>query len=126
MKLAAITCGIVAAVMAIPARACGPGMTTAPSGGGNSTHPGRQRWVRHRMKQLDQQMHDHREANKWSDGLGYATGEFVPQMHRNAAEERRYMINRFEYLALKTERGKASAKDRAEMRWLQGELLSSH
>ena len=122
-KLSAITCGVLVLVMASPVLACGPAVS---SGGGGSSNPGRKRWVRHRTRQLDQQMHDYREARKWSDGLGYATGEFVPQMHRNQAEERRYMINRYEYLALKQERGKASAQDKAEMRALQRTLLPSH
>ena len=51
------------------------------------------------------------------------TAEYVPQMHRNSAERRQYYINRFEFLALKAERGKATAKDIAEMRALQHYLL---
>jgi hypothetical protein len=44
-------------------------------------------------------------------------------MHRNPVERRQYLINRYEFLALKTERGKATAKDIAELRALQNYLL---
>jgi hypothetical protein len=71
-------------------------------------------------------MDDYRKAQRTADNLGYATGEWVPQMHRNQAERRQYMINRYEFLALKAERGKASGKDIAELRALQNALLSGH
>ena len=118
-------------VIVRPTFACGPGMNG--SGGGTMTNntgrpsnmsPGREQWTRKRIKHLRGQMDDYKKAQRTADGLGYATGEYVPQMHRNPAEQRQYYINRYEFLALKRERGKASQKDIAEMRALQHYLLS--
>jgi hypothetical protein len=69
-------------------------------------------------------MDDYKKAQRTADGLGYATGEYLPQMHRNSAEQRHHYINRYEFLALKRERGKATQKDVAEMRALQHYLLN--
>lgn len=115
-------------LFALPALANGPmpgdpGTSSSTSAQPNNMSPGRQRWTKRRMKHLRQQMTDYKKAQQTADALGYATGEYVPQLHRNPAEVRRHMINRYEFLALKAERGKASANDIAEMRALQAALL---
>ncbi|MEP7016130.1 MAG: hypothetical protein ABI925_11875 [Verrucomicrobiota bacterium] len=123
MKIRVVLIVSLAALIALPAIACGPSGGSSQNTG-HSMSPGRKQWTKKRMKHLKQQMSDYNSAQKWSDGLGYATGEWVPQMHRNSAEHRRYMINRYEFLALKAEHGRASANDIAEMRGLQAALLS--
>ena len=129
MKMHCVLVVMLIGILAGPAFACGPTMNG--SGGGTMTNtghpsnmsPGRERWTRKRIKHLRGQMDDYKKAQRTADGLGYATGEYVPQMHHNPAEQRQYYINRYEFLALKAERGKASAKDLAEMRALQNYLL---
>ena len=97
--------------------------STVTTGGGTQMNSGRDRWTRRRIKHLRQQNDDYRKAQRTADTLGYATGEYVPQMHRNTAAQRQHMINRYEFLALKAERGKATQKDVAELRALQHYLL---
>jgi hypothetical protein len=99
--------------------------TTVTTGGGRQMSGGRDRFSRRRIKHLRQEMDDYRKAQRAADALGYGTGEYLPQMHRNPAERRQYMINRYEFLALKAERGRASAKDIAEMHALQHHLLGN-
>lgn len=110
--------GALALLVSSPAFANDPSM---PSGGQMS--PGRDHYTRKRIKELKQQMTDYKHAQRTADTLGYATGEYVPQMHHNAAAYRQHLINRYEFLALKAERGKATAKDVAEMHALQNALL---
>jgi hypothetical protein len=120
---------ILAGIVAVPAFGCGPmgtgsgGGTTTSNGGGRQISPGRERFTRRRIHHLRRQMDDYKKAQRTADNLGYATGEWAPQMHRNPAERRQYYINRYEFLALKAERGKATSKDLAEMRALQHHLL---
>jgi hypothetical protein len=128
MKIRVLLIVAFTALFALPALANGPmpgdpGTSSSTSVQPNNMSPGRQRWTKRRMKHLRQQMTDYKKAQQTADALGYATGEYVPQLHRNPAEVRRHMINRYEFLALKAERGKASANDVAEMRALQSALL---
>lgn len=127
MKIRTVSLASLAAVFALPAFANGPmpGDPGMSSSAPKNTSPGRQQWTKKRIKHLKQQMSDHKKARQWSDNLGYATGEYVPQLHRNAAEQRKHLINLYEFLALKAERGKATAKDIAQMRALQQYLLST-
>lgn len=125
MKIRVLLTAALTVLFALPAFANGPmpgdpGMSSNPP---SKMTPGRQKWTKRRMKHLKQQMSDYNKARQTADTLGYATGEYVPQLHRNPAEVRRHMINRYEFLALKAERGKASANDIAEMRALQAALL---
>jgi Ni/Co efflux regulator RcnB len=130
MSIRTVLIAIFAAVFVLPAFANDPAMSTNNGGGtqmngGSQNNPGRVRWTRKRIKHLRQRIDDYKKAERASDNLGYATGEWVPQMHRNQAERRQYLINRYEFLALKAERGRATAKDIAEMRALQNSLLGS-
>jgi hypothetical protein len=120
-------------VFSLPAFGNGPGMTDTPmtngggtttnNGGGRQMSPGRDQWTRRRIKHLRRQMDDYKKAQRASDNLGYATGEYVPQIHRNPAEYRQHLINRYEFLALKAERGKATSNDIAEMHAIKHRLL---
>ena len=114
--------GALALLIPLPAFANDPSM---PSGGtsGSQMNPGRDHYTRKRIKELKTQMTDYKKAQRAADTLGYATGEWVPQMHRNPAAYRQHLINRYEFLALKAERGKATSKDIAEMRALHNHLL---
>jgi|KBSMisStaDraftv2_1062788.scaffolds.fasta_scaffold119581_2 Ni/Co efflux regulator RcnB len=129
MKIRTALVVFAVAIFVTPAIACGPmggstgGTTMTNNTGGRQMSQGRDQWSKKRIKHLRRQMDDYKKAQRTADGLGYATGEYVPQMHRNPAEQRQYYINRYEFLALKAERGKATQKDIAEMRALQHYLL---
>ena len=132
MKVRTLLIAVLTALFGLPVFANGPMPGDPGMSGGNSTsntntggqmHPGRERFTRRRIKHLRQEMDDYKKAQRTADQLGYATGEYVPQMHRNPAERRQYLINRYEFLALKAERGKATAKDIADLRALQNYLL---
>ena len=104
--------------IAAPALACGPGMSNSGPSPQQKQHHHR------RIKELKQKMHDYKSAQKWSDGLGYATGEAVPQMNRNKAEHRQYLIHYYEFLVHKEQLGKASMKEQIERRTLEKYLLN--
>ena len=127
---------ISAVVGAYPALANGPmpGDSQAPNNNGSSQmSPERERWVRNRMKHLRDEMHEQQKADtiaREMDRLQAATnnnyGRFMFPEGASPAAQHQYMINRYEFLALKAERGKATPKERAEMRALQHRLVGSH
>ena len=127
MKLQALSVSILAAMLVQPVLANDPTMSnTAPSNASSSAtgprtmSPSREKYTRKRVIVLKQQMHDYGKAQKVADKLDLMLGRFPT---RSPEAERRYMINRFEYLALKAERGRATRADLAEMQQLQHTLL---
>lgn len=64
-----------------------------------------------------------REMDRASGAVNNDAGRFFFPSGMSARAQRQHMINRYEFLALKAERGKASADDKAEMRALQHALL---
>ena len=124
MKIRTLMVVLFASLFALPALACGPMPSGGSSGGSSYKNPGRKKWAKKRIKQLKGKMSDYHKAQQWSDGLGYATGEMVPQVRRNAVEHRQFLIHRYEFLALKAEYGKASITEQIEMRALQSYLLN--
>jgi hypothetical protein len=115
----------------LPVFANGP----MPADNSNSTsnsnmNPGRERWTRNRIKHLKHEMEEHRKADQTARNIDRILGGADENVGRvmfpqgaSSAARRRYMINRYEFLALKAERGNASAKDIAEMRALRAALL---
>jgi hypothetical protein len=92
--------------------------------------PGREQWTRRRIKHLKHEMDEHRKADQTARNIDRILGGADENVGRvmfpqgaSSAARRRYMINRYEFLALKAERGNASAKDIAEMRALRAALL---
>jgi len=120
MKIRTLPTVLFSAMFALPALACGP----MPSGGSSGPSPQHKNYHHRRIKELKQKMHDYNSAQKWSDGLGYATGEMVPQMNRNKAEHRQFLIHHYEFLVHKEQLGKASVKDQIERRALESYLLN--
>ena len=100
------------------------GPTTANQGSsqGKSTinRRGRRKFVKRRMKQLDQMRKDHKQGQLLADFHDAATGAGTT---RNLRNERQAMIHRFEYLALKKEHKGLSYAEQAEMRALMFGLL---
>jgi len=82
--------------------------------------PARQKYTKKRIIVLKQQIHDYKHAQKTADKLDLMLGTYS-----NPSRElmRRYLINRFELLALKAERGRATRDDLNELRQLQQILL---
>ena len=125
--------GVLALFLALPAFANGPmpsDQPTTSTSSGRPMSPGRKNWTKKRVKHLKQEMNTYKSAERTSKGIDRMLGAadnnpnavFFPS-GQSAAEHRRYMINRFEYLAIKAEHGRASAKEIAEMQALQGALL---
>lgn len=77
---------------------------------------------RKRMIVLKKQMREYRKAQNTADIMDLMQGHVYPAEPSREAQ-RRYMINKYEYLALKAERGHATTADVAEMRRLQHTLL---
>lgn len=82
--------------------------------------PARQEYSQKRIIVLKQQIHDYKHAQKTADKLDLMLGTYS-----NPSRElmRRYLIDRFELLALKAERGGATRDDLNELRRLQQILL---
>lgn len=119
--------------LAPPAFANGPmpsDQPTTSTSGGRPMSPGRRSWTKKRVKQLKQEMNTYKSAERTTQGIDRMLGAadnnpgavFFPQ-GQSPAEHRRYMINRFEYLAIKAEHGRASPNEMAELRALQAALL---
>jgi hypothetical protein len=130
MKLQALSvCVLVATLVPHGLANEPPPSNTAPpssSSGGTSVtvtksvSPSRERYTRKRIIVLKQQIHDYKHAQKTADKLDLMLGTYS-----NPSRElmRRYLINRFELLALKAERGRATRDDLNELRQLQQILL---
>jgi hypothetical protein len=137
MKIRTVLMVTLAAVFALPALACGPmisgGTSNINTGTGRTVSPERDHWARRRIKQLRAEMDAHRKADQTARTLDHILGVADNNAGRalfpegaSAAAQRRYMINRYEFLALKAELGKANAKDIAELRALQAALLTPY
>jgi hypothetical protein len=124
---------VLALFLALPAFANGPMPTDQPTtstSSGRPMSPGRKTWTKKRVKHLKQEMNTYKSAERTTKNidrmLGAAdnnAGTVMFPSGQSPAEHRRYMINRFEYLAIKAEHGRASANEMAEMRALQSALL---
>ena len=143
MKFSRLAVSVLAVIIAMPAFACGPGGSMGSSGN-KPPKTGRQKWVGHRIRILKNQMRPHEDAQRTADRLGeildgadgkagdIAATEARNQMPRallvrqpQSAEEKKYMFNRFEYLALKKERKGLSAGEAAEMFALKHVLVNT-
>lgn len=82
--------------------------------------PARQRYTKQRILVLKQQMGEYKKAQRTADKLDLMLGHYS---NPSREAQRRYLINRFEFLALKAERGRATRDDLNELRQLQQMLL---
>jgi len=131
MKLHAFSISILAAVLVYPSLANEPSASnTAPSNNSSSgstvtvtrtVSPGRERYTRRRIIELRQQIREHQKAQSVADKMDILLGHYPTSPSREA--ERHYLTNRFELLALKAERGRATRADIAELQQLQHILL---
>lgn len=85
--------------------------------------PGRERATRKRIIVLKEQMREYRKAQRVADVMDAMQGHLLYPSEPSPEAQRRHMINRFEYLALKAERGHATTAEVTEMRRLQHTLL---
>lgn len=130
MKLQALSISVLAAIFAHPGQACGPSASNTAQPTNNTTSSSTvtvQRKMsesdsRKRMIVLKKQMREYRKAQNTADIMDLMQGHVYPAEPSREAQ-RRYMINKYEYLALKAERGHATTADVAEMRRLQHTLL---
>ena len=133
MKLQALSISVLAAMLVHPGQACGPAASNTAQPTNNTTSsstvtvqrkmsPGRESASRKRIIVLKQQMREYRKAQNTADIMDLMQGHVYPAEPSREAQ-RRYMISRFEYLALKAERGHATTAEVTEMRQLQHTLL---
>ena len=112
MKLSAVVIGILAAVITLPALACGPmtsgGSTTSASG--DNTR--RQRWVKKRVEHLNQQNEDYR-ALRARTKIDRAIGPGVSSdMSEFEAIQKQHKREQVELLMLKNELGDITPDER--------------
>lgn len=143
MKIRTLLVICIAAIFAMPAVACGPGMTQPSGGGGGQVH-GRKKAVKRRMGELKPKIDEYEHAQRAANGIdeflhgidGKAGSVAIDEAHRHmprailvrkpqSPEERLYMFRRFEYLALKKERKGLSGGEAAEMYALRSVLANS-
>lgn len=130
MKLQALSISVLAATLMHPGSANEPtASNSAPSNNSSSgttvtvtrnTTATRERYTRRRIIELRQQIREHQKAQAVADKMDFMLGHYSSPSRE---AERRYLINRFEFLALKAERGRATRDDLAELRQLQQILL---
>jgi hypothetical protein len=116
-------------LFASPSPACGPSNgqpmsnssgSSAQSNSGQPMTPRRQ-WIRKRLRHLKNKRGEEERMQRGLDGVDLSQGHYPG---RSSAYTRQRMIDRYEFLALKAERGRATASDLAEMKLLQNTLLS--
>ena len=125
------------AVFATPAFACGPTgggkkkqqqaqqgttTTTVTSGGGGQRTP-REKWVRHRMGDLKETNSEYKKSQNIANLGDLALGT---NTYQSSAAYRQHLVNRFEFLALKREKGRATQGDVAEMNLILRTLGMRH
>jgi hypothetical protein len=140
MKFSRLAVSVLAVIVAMPAFACGPG----GSSGYKPSKSGRQKWVGNRIRILKNEMRPREHAQRTADQLGeildgvdgklgnVAATEARNQLPRailvrppQSPEEKKYMFQRYEYLALKKERKGVSAGEAAEMFALKHVLVNT-
>lgn len=120
MKIRTVLVLLTAAFLALPAYACGPGMsngTTSTSNGGRQMSPGRERWTRKRLGHLKRQRQQLNQPRGYDEVDMYS---HLQQMNdpfaitasdkRRDAERRQREMNVIETLAIKKERGELTPK----------------
>ncbi|SRR6266542_3336508 len=130
MELRVLSITVLAAMLVPSGLANEPtASNTAPSNNRSSgssvtvtrtVNPGRIIYTRRRIIELRQQIREYEKAQKTADKMDLLLGRYS---NPSPAVERRYLINRFEFLALKAERGRATRADLDELRQLQHTLL---
>jgi hypothetical protein len=130
MKLRAFSFSMLAAMLVHPSVANEPtaSNTTAPNKVRSGTTvtvtrtmtPARRRYVRKRIVVLKEQVREYEKAQNVADTMDFMSGRFTSPSRE---AQQRYLKNRFEYLALKAELGKATPADLNELRRLQHTLL---
>jgi hypothetical protein len=131
-----LVCAIASAIALVsPILANGPmpgdsGGSSYSNGASEGMSPGRRHWTKHRIHELSERMSEYRKADRaaremdrFQGAVDNNYGRFIVPEGASSTAQRHYMIDRFEYLALKAERGKATERDKAEMRALRGQLL---
>jgi hypothetical protein len=131
MKLHALTVSMLGVVLAHSGHANEPAASNTAPSTNNSTAttvtvtrnvtPSRERYTRKRIIELRQQVREYQKSQSVADKMDLLLGRYPTRPSREV--ERRYLINRFEFLALKAERGRATRADVAELRELQQILL---
>jgi hypothetical protein len=133
MKSQALSISVLAALLAHPGLACGPSGSAMTQPTNNSTSsstvtnqrkltPGRERASRKRIRVVKQQLREYQKAQNTADIMDLMQGNPFPAEPSREAQ-RRHLINKFEYLALKAELGHATTAEVMEMRRLQHTLL---
>lgn len=130
MKLQALSITVLV-VMLVPHGLANepPPSNTAPQSSSSSgtsvtvaktVSPSRKQYTRKRILVLKQQTAEYKRAQRTADKLDIMLGQYS---NPSQELERRYLINRFELLALKAELGRATRDELKELRQLQYKLL---
>ena len=111
MKLSAIAIGILAAVITLPALACGPMTSGGSMTSSSSDNTRRQRWVKKRVEHLHQQNEDYRalRARSKVDRVIGPSGEDSREFEAIQREHKREQVD---LLMLKNELGDISPDER--------------
>jgi hypothetical protein len=122
MKLRTVLIIGLTILFASPSPACGPsngsGTSVQPNSGQAMTP--RRQWIRKRLRHLKNKRGEEERMQRGLDGVDLSQGHYPG---RSSAYTRQRMIDRYEFLALKAERGRATPSEMAEMKLLQNTLL---
>ncbi len=111
MKLSAVVIGILAAVITLPALACGPMTSGGSTTSGSGDNTGRHRWVKKRVEHLHQQNEDYRALRaraKVNNVIGLG-GQDSTEFEAIQKQHKREQV---ELLMLKNELGEISPDER--------------
>jgi hypothetical protein len=129
MKLQALSVSVIAMLMPHGLANEPPPSNTAPRSSSSSgtsvtvtktVSPSRKQYTRKRILVLKQQTAEYKRAQRTADKLDFMLGQYS---NPSQDLQRRYLINRFELLALKAELGRATRDELNELRQLQHKLL---
>lgn len=129
MKLQALSVSVLAMLMPHGLANELPPSNTAPRSSSSSgtsvtvtktVSPSRKQYTRKRILVLKQQTAEYKRAQRTADKLDFMLGQYS---NPSQDLQRRYLINRFELLALKAELGRATRDELNELRQLQHKLL---
>src|SRR6266481_477688 len=105
MKIRTVLIVALAAIFALPALACGPGMSNNNTGTGGQMSSGRDSWTKKRIRHLKGEMEEQKKADRTArtldrilGGADNNVGRVMFPQGASSAAQRQNMINRYEFL----------------------------